>query len=122
MYATAALAEQNSLNSSTASYNSFNVGQQNCLQQQQQQLQQHHQMHHQIAVPPLSVVVSQQQFHQQHVFPSSQANQTYMANYSTMLPPSKFNNHPKVSAINVVQNIRYEMCLIVSGESYVCFA
>lgn len=73
MYATAALAEQNSLNSSTASYNSFNVSNQNCLKQQHHPHQQHH-------------------LQQQHVFPTT-PNQTYITNYSTMIPQSKYNNH-----------------------------
>ena len=111
MYATAALAEQNSLNSAI-SYNSFGVAnnnqhsilkqiptsmhQQKMHQQQQQHLHQHHSLH-QLQQQPAVVVP----LPQQHLFPTSQ-NQTFLTNYSTMIPHSKYNHIPKVSKNKII--------------------
>ncbi|XP_037033007.1 neural cell adhesion molecule 2 [Bradysia coprophila] len=91
MYATAAVAEQNLANS-TSTYNPFNINSQNCTSLKQQQQHQQQQQH--------------------HAFPTSQ-HQTFITNYSTMVPHSKYNHihkdltYAELSAASPTQRIPY---------------
>lgn len=97
MYATAAVAEQNSLNCSTT-YNPYTVSAKDatvasCLKQQQQSQHQHqHQQQHHPYSSPATVIPSK--------------HQTFItASYNTMIPPhNKYSHVHKVSVFIILRN------------------